>query len=125
MDKTALVEIDIDGGERLINALEESGLHIQVAMWLYFPEPEEWRLVFATPMVDRKGPLKVYTFIQSILNNIVPALDIPLRYITVMSSKDKLTKALHKNFQGMKNSHLRKSFLDGIYIEEAFIYKVS
>lgn len=125
MDRTALVNIDLEGGEKLLEALEKAGLIIYAAFWLYYSEPDEWRLVFATPMVDRKGPLKVYTLIQSVLAEIDPTLDIPLRYITVMSPKDKLVKALRKNYKEISEVRLSQSAVDGIFIEGAYIYRVS
>ena len=133
MDRTALVNIDLEGGRRLLETLEKTGLIIYAAFWFYYPEPDEWRLVFATPMVDRKGSLRTYTLIQSVLGEIDPPLDIPLSYITVMSPKDKLVKALRKNFrETLPTAHgaittirLSNNVIDGIYIDGAYIYQVS
>ena len=108
MDRTVLVGLDLDGGERLLKALDEAGLDIRAAFWLYFPEPEEWRLVFATPVVDKKGPLKVYSLIRSILQKLEPVPDISFRHITVVGTKSDDFKFLRKD----------------IYIEDSYVYRM-
>ena len=45
----------IDAGARLTQQLDESGLPIQVAMWFFMPEINEWRLLFASPEVLERG----------------------------------------------------------------------
>ena len=52
MDKEALVYVDLQGKPQ---KLDESGLPIQVAMWFFMPEINEWRLLFASPEVLEKG----------------------------------------------------------------------
>ncbi|MEK7395463.1 MAG: hypothetical protein AAB116_00865, partial [Candidatus Poribacteria bacterium] len=69
MDRTALVElvigIDIEGGKRLLKALDEAGINVPGAFWLYFPESEEWRLVFVMPKIKKEGSLKAYKLIDN------------------------------------------------------------
>ena len=108
IDRTVLVGLDIEGGKRLLEALDENGLDIRAAFWYYFPEPEEWRLVFATPMVDKEGPFKVYTRIRSILQKLDPTPDISLQDITVADPKSDRFKSLQK----------------AIFIEDSYIYRM-
>jgi len=108
MVRTVLVGLDLKGGERLLKILDEEGLDIRAAFWLYFPEPEEWRLVFATPMVSKEGPIKVYSLIQSILQKLDPPPDISLQDITVADPKSDRFKFLRQD----------------ILIEDSYIYRM-
>ncbi len=48
MDKTALVSFDIDNGQRILDALDQDGKSIDVALWAVLPQYEDWRLVVAS-----------------------------------------------------------------------------
>jgi hypothetical protein len=51
MDKPALVNSDMDAGERLVRGLDEAGLKVTAALWFYMSDSDEWRLMLATPVV--------------------------------------------------------------------------
>jgi len=60
MDKKTLVNIDIEEGKKVINLLDNSGMKILSAFWLFLPEIQEWRLMLATPDIDKYGRRKTY-----------------------------------------------------------------
>jgi len=45
MIKTPLVSIDLEQASQIVKALERSDLKLNVALWLYLSEYEDWRLV--------------------------------------------------------------------------------
>jgi hypothetical protein len=47
-----LVESEIEQGARLLRALDEAGIPIDVSYWFLSPEWGDWWLVLATPLVD-------------------------------------------------------------------------
>ena len=49
-----------EAGARLTQKLDESGLPIQVGMWFFMPEINEWRLLYASPEVLERGSRVVY-----------------------------------------------------------------
>ena len=55
----------IDAGAELTRKLDESGLPVTTALWLFVSELNEWRLLFASPEVDTKGPRDVYEKIRA------------------------------------------------------------
>ncbi len=57
----------IEAGEALIQRLDANKKDISAAIWVYYAEPNEWRLMLATPIVKAKGPLSAYKMIQSVL----------------------------------------------------------
>ena len=128
MGKAALVGMDIEGGERLLNALEGIGLDIHAALWIYLPEPEEWRLMIASPMVDQEGPRKVYLLILSKLKEVVPPPEISSISISAVGLEHHLIQALRGAARKYPDSMNKKRFtggvINGAYIDAAYIYYV-
>jgi hypothetical protein len=69
MYKTTLVRTDIEGGERVVSALEASGLKITAAFWWNKEDEDDWYLVVVSPDVAEKGPTQVYRQAFELLNN--------------------------------------------------------
>jgi len=55
-----LVRADIEGGERIVSALEASGLKVSAAFWWNKEDEEDWYLVVVSPDVAEKGATQVY-----------------------------------------------------------------
>jgi hypothetical protein len=128
MGKTTLVDTDIEDGEALLNKLDESKFNVKAALWLYMPDPEEWRLILASPIVDMKGPKKAYETVQSQLQGIGQKDKLSLQNISLVSPDDKLIKALKSVFgRDKKISHIRftHNVINGLFIEDAYIYRLT
>ena len=72
MLKKILVKELVDEGQRLLEALARNRFNVKAALWHYFPEATEWRLVIVSPAVGR-GPLAAYTRVQSVLASTKPS----------------------------------------------------
>ncbi len=126
MNKTTLVGIDTEGGENLIKALEQAGLDIRAALWLYSSEPDRWELVIASPFVDQNGRKRTYIFIQSELAKIKSSTRIDLEDISVLIPGHRLIEVLLK----MKKIYpigirwLNREVINGVYIEAAYIHRL-
>jgi hypothetical protein len=134
MVKTSLVEADLIAGWRLLLRLHTPPnlelFRVKAALWLYYPESEEWRLVIATPLVDEKGPLNTYARLQVVLQRslleIQPA-DLYLQNIAVIGASDPLVKPLRRAMNSApKVSYVRlnRSSVGRIYVEDAYLYRV-
>jgi hypothetical protein len=84
MYKTILVNELINEGAALVNALRRGRVPLLAALWSYFPEPREWRLVIVSSIVDSRGPLEGYRRIQQVLAAIHPT-QLSLSDITLIS----------------------------------------
>ena len=73
MFKKLLVRDLITEGAQLLEALRRKRFPMVAALWNYFPESSEWRLVIVSPAVDRQGPLNGYTRVQRALSGINPS----------------------------------------------------
>ncbi|MEW6131452.1 MAG: hypothetical protein AB1757_30770 [Acidobacteriota bacterium] len=88
MDKTTLVEMKIDEGWEVLNALGNAGLRLESAFWYSYPESGEWKLLLASPLVRTKGQSVLYSKIRDVLNNIKPPTQISLDDILLLSPSD-------------------------------------
>ena len=127
MDKTILVGFDVEEGEKLLNKLDQTGLEITSAFWCYMDEYERYRLVIATPSFDKYGIRKTYEKIQKVLRS-NEDIDLSLETVLVLSPNDRLNKAMRTKFStgpGISGIRLTGNVIDGIYIEDAYIYRIN
>ena len=126
MDKTTLVEKDIDEGRRLIQTLDQAGFPVTAALWSYLPEAVAWRLLIASPKVRLLGPRATYAIIQQQL--LKAAIDIPLYCITVVSPEEHLIAELRIFADTDPAPYLGGTYLVGavlgdVYLEKAYLYR--
>ena len=118
----------IEAGSALIERLRESGQEIPDAVWRYLPEPELWRLFLATPLVKSKGPTTAYKAVLAVLTAHEEELSMfDLPDITVVAPDDSVldpfrTVLKKSNPSGIR---LRNNAINGKYIEDAYIYRVT
>lgn len=127
MDQTILVGFDVDGGKRLIAALDDAGYVVDSAMWLYLPESDSWRLVLASPCYDESGPIAAYTRVLQVLRNLTPELQFGLSDVSLVGRNDTLFQALGSLTRaegGLSNTRLRRISANGLYVQDAFIYRL-
>ena len=127
MDKTVLVEKNIDEGKRLIIGLDNTGFQVDAAMWFYLSDPAEWRLFLASPFVDKEGPKKAYSFIQSVLERLSPPSEISLKDISVLSPSHHLIHLLRiaiRTGPGISGIRFTQNVINNTLIEDAYIYRI-
>ncbi len=94
MVEDTLVDRKIAKGERFLKALDAAGLPVDAALWFYFEEAEEWRLIVATPIVDEKGMFADYRAFDEATGALDPPLEFDLGELRAASRKDPIIKAL-------------------------------
>jgi hypothetical protein len=125
LDKTQLVETDIESGRRFAEALVASHVHVQGAMWFYDPKALEWWFLVITPQVDTIGPRAVYSQIQKVLSKLDPPAGVPFRTISALSPQAPLVKLLRMAIRTSgKVSGIRftRNAINNVFIEDAYIY---
>jgi|SRR5579871_2078876 len=126
MDKATLVNIDIAGGERVLQILDQAGFKVNIALWLYSSEFEAWRLYLASPVVDVNGPKKAYVQLLSAIRSYDPDLTSAIT-ITLVSPRHPLMRALKRSFGETASVHgmrLGGNVIGGIFVEQAYVYRV-
>jgi hypothetical protein len=138
MDKEELVSKQIGAGSLLIDTLDRSEFRVSAAMWFYMSENSEWRLMIASPYVDKNGPKKAYEFIQNILdelpNNVSSGLYRPLsdylslNNISLVGTNHELIKLIRtaiRTDQTISQIRFTKNVINNVLIEDALIYRMT
>ena len=68
MDKTALVSLEVERGLEVVDVLERVGMKINVALWVYLPEYEDWRLVISGRAFETVNPRTAYRSLYKALD---------------------------------------------------------
>jgi len=120
----------IESGAKLITRLDEMGLPIVAAFLSWNPESNDWRLRIATPDRDAVGPQDPYRKIgeaREALGEEVAA--IPMFGVRLAGVNDTTVRALRKKVptdpKVLSRIRLRKSALDGHYIDDVLVYRAA
>lgn len=116
----------IEAGELLVNAIEASPLHLCAALWFQESLDANWRLIFAFPEVRLEGPKSVYKKVRSISKKLPPfEQKIRSEDISVVDDKDRFI-SIFKSIIRVDGGSVRfsKNFINGLYVEDAYIYKM-
>ncbi len=127
MDKTVLVEKDIDEGKRLTEALDKKDFQVSAALWFYLSDSDEWRLLFASPFVEKKGPKKAYTFIRTVLAQLSPPSEISIKGVSVLTPNHHLIALLRMAIRtgpGISGIRFTRNTINNVFIEDAYIYRL-
>jgi hypothetical protein len=129
MDTTVLVDRDIENGQKAIDALSSSGLPVSAAMWLYYPEANEWRFKVSLASHEHSGPLELMQLIRtSLLKKLGQSFVTSFSDIFIISAKDDLLKTLRdynrKYPKHLSNKRLTGNALNGKFIDDIYIYQV-
>ena len=127
MDKAILAGPDIEEGKKLLKLLDQSELKIVSAFWYYRSESEVYRLAIVTPFFEKYGPRRTYEKIQSVLRS-NPEIAIVLNEISAMGPNDPLNRGLRTLLANgapeLSGERITQSVVDGIYIDDAYLYRV-
>ena len=119
----------IDAGAELTKKLDESGLAVTTALWLFVPELNEWRLLFASPEVSTKGPRDVYEKIQQAINQLgEKASAVPLSVVGLLDANADLVRLLKVSIGtglGVNRIRFSKNVINGHFIDDALIYRAA
>lgn len=125
METVPLVDSQIADGARIVGALDNAGVRLDAALWLYTSDTGSWRLLLATPLVDTAGPARTYQRVQSALARM--DLDHLLSSVSAVSPRSPFIRALRRAFRtgpGIASIRLTASTIDGTYVDDAHLYRV-
>jgi hypothetical protein len=127
MDTSLLVEDEIKSGERLIEALDDAKFNVKTAFWQRLPETGDWRLYIASPKVKEYGPFGAY---QRLIK-IAKSRNIPTRFlqrVSLVFTNDPTVTLLRSAVStgaGISKIPFRGNAINGVYIEDALLYRVT
>jgi hypothetical protein len=125
VDKTILVDNDIQNGKQLVIALDRARFDFNGALWL-LTGLGNWHFIVSSPCVDSLGPKECYENIQSIIESIPENQRIPFTRIAVVSPKDFLIQLLRKavHVEGISEIRFSSNTINGTFIDDALIYRL-
>ncbi len=127
MGETVLVNLELESGAKIIDALDQSGLKISVALWATLSEFGDSRLLLASPELNDENPQKNYGRVfDALRKKNVGTHQAPL--LLVLRMKDPFIRELRRIFgktasvEGMRLGG--QSFGDR-FIEDGYVYRIS
>jgi hypothetical protein len=130
MVEAALTPQLIQEGADLVQALDAAGLTPDAAFWLYSPDINAWKLVLADVKVGSQGPREVYRQIQRTLRALSDKITILSLDDVVAAKPDApvvsvLKKVARRAGPGIGGIRFSQSMIDGVLIEDAYIYRLA
>lgn len=127
MAEKALVEVDLNKSEKIVSALEKSEIHVALALWVVFPEYEDWRLVLASRDLDALTLGDAYLRVNRVLKDAgLTVWETPTLFI--MKTTDPFVRALRKVFGKAKSvtgMRVGGQTWGDRFVEDAYAYKIA
>jgi hypothetical protein len=119
----------VDAGAALTAKLDELGVPVTSALWLFVPDLNEWRLLFASAEVSTKGPRDVYEKIRLAIDGLGPqAAFVPLSVVALLEPDAELVRLLRSAVRtgpGVSRLRFSKNVVNGHFIDDALIYRAA
>ncbi|MDD5264615.1 MAG: hypothetical protein PHU43_07235, partial [Candidatus Bipolaricaulis sp.] len=124
-----LTEDMVQRGAALIRRLDSQGYSPDAALWLYFSDLEEWKLVLAQAKLSRRGPRAGYEIVQRALSSETPDPgQLPLNLVAITKPDAPLitllSSAIHTD-RSIGGIRFTSSVINGTVIEDAYIYRLA
>lgn len=127
MAATALVEQDLSDGRALLHSLDEANFPVFAALWLLNSDSGNWTLYMGSSEVDQLGTHDAYARLQGTLDS--SKSRIALRRVTLVGTTDRFLSRIVgantvKDFDENSDLRIQDSMLNGVFVEEAVIYRL-
>jgi hypothetical protein len=120
MDQTVLVNLDIDKGMRVIEALDREGCPPEVAMWAMLPQYETWRFVLSSSRIPGYEELVSHLRHAGVQFGSRPS-------VLLYQANDPFIVELRMKYAGQEEilgHRLGSQYLGKQYLDEAYIYRI-
>jgi len=129
MGEKTLVESQIADSIELIKQLDLSGYQPSLAVWYYYDDADEWRLIIVGEKFDQHLPKQeplAYRAIAEAINE-KDLSSISISEVKIIKSDEPLTKAMkfliRTDPTGIIRSHFNNTSINGIFIKEMVILR--
>jgi len=124
-----LVEKSIVDGQRLVQALEQTGLNPRAAFWYFNPELDAWKLMISLPLMDTGDHQQAYKVVERTRMAAHPEIPIALNDIHLQSSHSALVGAVRAAVRTLPSnlragSHHIGQTVNNQFIGDVYIYRV-
>ncbi len=123
--KEQLTSEMVEAGALLTQKLDDIGVSPVAAFWHFYPEVNEWRLVFASPDVATKGARVMYGKILHAIDDLgEKAAATPLTTVVAMDDRVELIRLLREAVPtgaGLHRVRFSGSSIKGRFVEDALM----
>lgn len=127
MAKTILVGPDIENGAKILQILDDAGLRVNIALWAFLPDYEDWRLIFSGRKFDAAGLKGAYGLFHDTLDAAGFSLeDTPT--VGIFPSSDAFIRSLRKvvgKTKSVNGVRLGGRTFGDHFVEDAYAYRIS
>ncbi len=124
MAGTTLVGFDVAAGQKVLDALNEDGVKIAVALWAKTSEYDEPRLFIASPDFDLGSKLDAHTRAALAVQ---PKFLWSAPNIVILRMSDRFVSALRSIFaqtSSVDGMRLGGQYIGDRYVEDAYVYLI-
>jgi hypothetical protein len=131
MAEEALVESLVSDSVKLVEELDKQGDNPSNALWYYFSDAEEWRLLIAGSTFDRLLPKNEDQAYQKVATGITKAKvdSLTIANVKVVRTDDPVliaTKFLMRTpARGVVRAHFRDNTFNGIFVKEMLVLRAA
>ncbi len=131
MAEEALVESLVSDSVKLVGELDKQGDGPSNALWYYFSDAEDWRLLIAGPTFDQLLPKQEDQAYQRVATGITKAdLDsLTIADVKLVRTDDPLLVAtkfvMRTPAQGVVRAHFRDNTFNGIFVKEMLVLRAA
>lgn len=129
MGEKALVESQIADAIALIKKLDADGFSPSAAIWYYYDDAEEWRLLIAGPAFDALLPKQESLAYRKVAEAMaaISLSSLTISNVKIIPSHSALPQALKPligtDATGIVRAHFSDTTLNGIFIKEMIVLR--
>lgn len=129
MGEEALVESKITDAISLVQQLDLEGMPPSLALWYFYNDAAEWRLLIAGSEFDALLPKQESVAYQKLVKSMsnVPLSSLSLSDVKLIEGQSPLPLAIHRLIgtgpRGIVRAHFSDTTLNGIFIKEMVILR--
>lgn len=125
MDQSLLVNIELERGAKVVEALDQAKLKLDVAVWAFLEEFRDWRLVIASRELDKIGSGAHGAVLDALREAGISVEERPSMLILRMS--DRTIKDLRRLFgktKSVEGMRLGGQLFGDRFFIEGFVYRI-
>lgn len=129
MDRSTLVEANVDAAAEFVRQLDVAGLQPKFAAWYLYDDANEWRFLLACPALDQLLPKQeplAYRKVVDILSNL-PSSSLLVSDLKLLSTGDRLPASLRMLIETGPNTigriDCRDNMLNGIFVKHVVVLR--
>ncbi|MDX2156692.1 MAG: hypothetical protein SFW09_09295 [Hyphomicrobiaceae bacterium] len=127
MAAETLVVDDIEYGRLIVEALDSADVPVSAAFWLLYGDTGTWKLWIATPEAGHDLQAAYVEIAKVLSSSGAPLIDFDLGRIRLVRSDEPMVRSLRKvvKVDGVGKVRFSSNVIDGTYIEDAIIYRLT